>query len=276
MEQNAHAAGDRVERLSRELELVNQRLEEAEAFKGHFLSNIRNEINNPLASILGLSSQIINGEIAPEAVAGYARMIYREAFNLDFQLNNICMAAELEAGEAVPFPTRVDVQGILTGICQDLDHLSHGKQSPILVSGPADTPFASDARMLHLVIVNLVANALTFCTDGTPVEVAVAASPDGFALTVSNQGEPLTPEDRERVFDRFRQLETGPCKVHPGHGLGLSVVRALTDLLGGRIELATPGDAGWRVHVCLPPMDLTEQDLAQDANLFLFDTLEQF
>lgn len=275
MDHRPSAADERLDRLSRELALVNQRLEEAEAFKGHFLSNIRNEINNPLASILGLSAQIMSGEIGGDKVARYARMIHQEAFNLDYQLNNICMAAELEAGEAVPFPSRIDVPAILAGICQDLEHLSQGKQSPVQMTAAQITEFASDARMFHLIAINLMTNAVTFCSAGTPVKVAVETRAAELMLTVSNQGESLTSEDRERIFDRFRQLESGPCKVHPGHGLGLSVVRALTELLGGAIDLSAPDSHWWRVSVSLPALDLTEQDLASDANLFLFDSLEQ-
>jgi len=276
MVQHSGASGDRCVQLDDKLALLNKRLEEAEAFKGHFLSNIRNEINNPLTSILGMAGQIMNGEIPPESVGVYARMIHREAFNLDFQLNNICMAAELEAGEAVPYPTRIDVAGILSGICQDLEHLSQDKQSPVSITGADGAGFANDARMFHLIVVNLAANALTFCDDGTPVEIAVTSSPEGLELTVTNQGPPLSVEDRERIFDRFRQLETGPCKVHPGHGLGLSVVRALTELLGGDIEVSAPDISGWRVRISLPGMDLVEEALAHDANLILFDNLEQF
>jgi len=265
-----------LEFLRRQLAAVNQRLEETEAFKGNFLSNIRNEINNPLTAILGLSAQITSGELSPEDVAGHARMIHHEAFNLDFQLNNICMAAELEAGDAVPFIARVDVTSILEQSLQSLEPIRRGKEVVLELFAPVEIQFASDVRMFHLIVINLLANAFTFCNPKTRVEVAIDSSGDTLTLNVSNRGPELRAEDLERVFDRFRQLESGPSKSHPGHGLGLSVVRALTEQLGGEISLTSPDPEVCRVTVTLPRPDLPEEAQARDGNLIMFDNSELF
>ncbi len=148
--------------MTRKLEVMNQKLQESEALKSHFLSNIRNEINNPLAAIMGISSQLAAPESDPARIAAMARMIYTEAFNLDFQLQNIFTAAELEAGEAVPFPARVDVCALAAHVSGQLEHLSAPKGVAVENQLAADLHFITDARKLHVMLINLLATAVEF------------------------------------------------------------------------------------------------------------------
>src|SRR5690606_27460345 len=95
--------------LVHELSELNKKLEKSEEMKSQFLSNIKNEINNPLASILALSKNIIAKYtgLDPEAQKSL-KHIYNEAHSLDFQLSNIILAAELEAGQSSPPPARLN------------------------------------------------------------------------------------------------------------------------------------------------------------------------
>ena len=89
-----------VQELNDELRKVNRKLEDSEALKSHFISNITNEIINPFASILALSKNILSVDKENwKKVITMVSLIYSEAFNLDFQLRNIFVAAKLEAGE---------------------------------------------------------------------------------------------------------------------------------------------------------------------------------
>ena len=96
------------------LEEVNRRLVESEALKGHFLSNIRNEINNPLAVIIAMAGEISAGIARdPAECRTLAAAIQSEAFTLDFQMRNIFCAAEIEAGEALPTAAQVDLRALV-------------------------------------------------------------------------------------------------------------------------------------------------------------------
>lgn len=89
--------------LTEELKQVNKKLEESEALKSHFISNITNEIINPFTSILGLSKTILAVKKEDwKKVISMVSLIHTEAFNLDFQLKNIFVAAKIEAGEIFP------------------------------------------------------------------------------------------------------------------------------------------------------------------------------
>ena len=95
-------------------------------------------------------------------------------------------------------------------------------------------------------------------------------------LTVKDDGEGIPKEDQETIFDRFRQLESGTTKSHRGHGLGLSIVRALVEMLGGELELESDQNKGCKVVISLPEPDAEVKDSAQEGNMFIFDDAEQF
>ncbi len=262
--------------VTRKLEEMNRRLQESEALKSHFLSNIRNEINNPLTAIVGLAGQIVGGP-PPEVVANFARLIYDQAHELDLQLRNIFLAAELESGEAAPEWAQVDVAGVVDSLCAALALRCDDKGSFILRHLPESLIFVSDAQKLAAIVGNLLANAVEFSPPGTGVEVLAACEETALKIVVGDSGPGIAPEDQGRAFDRFCQLETGTTKSHRGHGLGLSVSRALTELLGGTLTLESSPGQGCRLTLTLPaPVIDAVADLATDANVFLFDAPESF
>lgn len=263
--------------LTKKLEDMNARLQESEALKGHFLSNIRNEINNPLTSILGLAGRILDG-VKPEQAVEFARLIYLEAHELDFQLQNIFMAAELESGEARPEWASVEVGGVLDHICAAMDHRCRERQITINRSLGENLLFVTDARKLALVIANLLANAIAFSPEGAAVGLMAELSDNRLQVDVADAGPGIPEQELERVFDRFYQVEQGTTKAHRGHGLGLSVARALAELLGGVLTLETTPGQGCLVSLSLPAplVKAGDIDLATDGNLFLFDEEESF
>jgi len=272
---NRRALND-LQALTGKLEATNRRLQESEALKSHFLSNIRNEVNNPLASIIGLARQLAGGAADAGTTAAIAGLIFAEAFHLDFQMQNIFAAAELEAGEALPEVARVDVALIVGSVLDSLRHQAEAKGLRVLRRGAASLPFVTDAGKLSLMLSNLLANALEFTPPGGEVEVACAIDEQGLQVAVRDSGPGVEAGMREAIFDRFRQLDTGSTKNHRGHGLGLSVVGALAQLLGGSIRPGE-GDGGGALFVLTLPPAAEEADvLAADGNLFLFDQAEIF
>jgi len=262
--------------VTRQLEMTNRKLQDSESLKSHFLANIRNEINNPLTAILGLARQMSQKELGFKEISTMARMVHNEAFNLDFQLQNIFLAAELEAGEAVPSYAKVDVVGLLDGILDMLDHISKEKDIAVRKEHPETLVFKTDPQKLHAILINLLSNALEFSPAGSVVHVKFEISENSLIFVVDNPGPGIDPRHRHLIFDRFRQLEMGTTKPHRGHGLGLSVTKALTELLGGSIVLSNGKDDGCRVTMSLPETLTMVDMVAQEGNLFLFGETERF
>lgn len=265
--------------VTRKLEELNEKLQESERVKSHFLSNIRNEINNPLSAIMGLAGQLGTCRQDPERCARIAGMIYTEAFSLDFQLQNIFMAAELEAGEAVPDYAMVDVAAVIAGCFDKLAPRIAEKHIEIRSDLSADLVFPTDAQKLESIVINLLANALEFNPDGGRIEVCVTEREAELEVAVADTGPGIPAAKREAIFDRFRQLDAGSTKSHRGHGLGLSICWALAELLGGTLDVDSRPGAGSRFVLILPRPAFDVRVQARDANLFLFDRgdeLEQF
>lgn len=267
--------------VNRKLLEMNERLERSESLKSNFLSNIRNEINNPLNAIMGLAGQLAIVGADNEEITSLSSLIGAEANHLDFQLRNIFMAAELEAGEVNPHHTKVHIVSILRELVDSFQYSAAKKSVTLnLLSSEDehDQQVVIDYEKFQAVISNLLANAIEFSSEGGSVEISYSvAGDDTLQVSVQDHGVGIAPEDQQRIFDRFVQLDTGGTRSHLGHGLGLSITKALLDLMQGRISLvSTPGE-GTVFTVSMPSgSTLGDEDSFTEAgNLFLFDDVSE-
>ena len=263
--------------MTQNLEAVNEKLRQSESLKTDFLSNIRNEINNPLASIMGLTKQVVDKKADADRAREIAGMIYHEAFDLDFQLRNIFAAAELEAGETTPSVALVDVAALVRNQLAAFGHKAAEKKVSlefqcVCPDGGDGTTFKTDPEWLQKVVANLLANAIEFCHEGKKVSLRVWQEGGRLNIAVADEGPGIPEEDRKKVFDRFVQLDTGVRKRHKGHGLGLSIAKALVEMMSGSIALADNKGNG-----CLFTVSLAEMETGQpvdvtsgDGNEFIF------
>lgn len=263
---------------TRRLGEVNARLIESEALKGHFLSNIRNEINNPLAAILAMAGEIAGGIARePAECRTLAAAIQGEAFSLDFQLRNIFRAAEIEAGDALPLPARVDLRPLVDATVRSFAPLADEKGLEVRTDWeiePGREPvFATDPAMLQQILANLLSNAVKFSERGGAVRVGIRCGAQELRIGVEDRGIGIDPADHGAVFERFHQLESGRAKGYSGQGLGLSVAKALVELLGGRIVIDSAVGRGSRFTASLPETSTTgTEDVFADAgNEFFFN-----
>ncbi len=267
--------------VNRKLLDMNRKLEESESLKSNFLSNIRNEINNPLNAIIGLAAQMADIVKKPE-ISELVNMIFSEAFNLDFQLRNIFIAAELEAGETAPNIENVEVTSIVLGVLENFSTQAAQKSISLRTTLVGQDPegqlyFPTDAQKLQVIVANLVANAIEYSSAGCEVVVLIEQDEAGLKLQVQDQGIGIAEPDLKRIFDRFVQLDTGPTRAHLGHGLGLSVVKALLDMLMGDIQVKSVPDVGTLFTITIPPATVDSEGLtfAEGGNLFLFDQMDE-
>jgi len=263
---------------TKKLEEVNRRLVESEALKGHFLANIRNEINNPLAVIIAMAGEIAAGIVRdPAESRTLSAAIQNEAFNLDFQLRNIFCAAEIEAGAALTTAAQVDLRALVEATVSSFCPLAAAQDLELRTSWveePGAAPlFATDPAKLQLILANLLSNALKFGGGGAAVHVTVQHGAGELRLSVADRGIGIDKADHAAIFERFRQLEGGLMKGYAGHGLGLSIVKALLELLGGTITVDSAAGRGSRFTALIPETKgAGGEDVFADAgNEFFFD-----
>jgi signal transduction histidine kinase len=257
------AAMEEIARLEEEIRQLGMRLRESENGKSQFLSNVRNEINNPLSAIMGLSASI-TGLTSEAKIKHMSQLIERQASELDFQMRNIIMAAEIEAGELTKTCSRVKVRSIIENQIAYLKHRISDRGTSIELSVDEQLRFRTDANILQIICLNLFINAIEYCGSNKIVMIEVLRKTGHLVLLVRDFGSGIEPALQSEIFQRFKQGETGVRKMHCGHGLGLCIVKELTNHLEGSIELDSSPGRGTTVKVTIPEMpanELTENTL---------------
>ncbi len=268
--------------LNDELKLVNKKLEESESLKSHFISNITNEIINPFTSILGLSKAILSVDKENwKKVITMVALIHSEAFNLDFQFRNIFVAAKIEAGEIFPETLNVDVENLIESVVESFKFEAKKKKLVIIHRFKAKTRdgnsfvFKTDPEKLKLVLANLLSNAINFSFEGGEIELTTWVEDSCLKISVRDHGIGISKENQKIIFDRFKRLDSGINSLNRGHGLGLSVNKAILDMLNGKINIESVLGKGACFTITIPEAQAQATDFASDANETFFDTDEE-
>jgi signal transduction histidine kinase len=272
-----HRKAEELDRLEDEIRSLSIRLQNSEKGKSQFLSNVRNEINNPLTSIIGLSAAIIS-LTNNEKVKRMSSLVYQQAFDLDFQMRNIIVASEIEMGETKRLSTNVNIIVLLDNQIQYLKEKIEHKDVTVELYLPKELNFRTDAYALQTICLNLLANAIEYCGENKVIIVEAAQKNDQLEIEIQDFGKGMEPEIQQVVFDRFRQGESGVMKNHGGHGLGLSIVKELVNLLGGQIALQSIAKQGTSVKIILPELATAHSEVGSSAfgNELLFTKEEEF
>lgn len=267
-----------------ELKLVNQKLTESESLKSHFISNITNEIVNPFASILGLSKNIIATKVSDiDKIKNMAELIHSEAFELDFQLNNIFTAAHIEAGEIYPEFINTDINSIISSIIDAYKYKARQKELKINFSFELDKSlteakyFNTDPEKLKLIISNLLSNSIKYSNAANRIEIKSWIDDTTLKISVKDFGIGIDKKNLGIIFDRFKRVDSAINSLNTGHGLGLSVTKALIDSLDGDIDVVSKRNIGSVFTITIPQSEnVDNQGYAMDGNEFIFDDDETF
>ncbi len=231
-------------------------LRRASETKSRFLANMSHEFRTPLNSVAGLSRLLLDrtdGELTTEQDK-QVRLIRKAAEDLTELVNDLLDLAKVEAGKVLVRPSEFDVSalfGALRGMLRPL--LALNTSVSLIFEDPSE-PFRleTDESKVSQILRNFISNALKF-TDRGEVRVAARAGPNQTAIfSVSDTGLGIAPDDQERIFEEFTQLENPRQGRHPGTGLGLPLVKRLAGLLGGHIELRSELGVGSTFSALLP------------------------
>lgn len=279
-EQNKKAVKE-LKALNDELKVVNKKLEESESLKSHFISNITNEIINPFTSILGLSRAILSVDKENwKKVVSMVALIHSEAFTLDFQFRNIFVAAKIEAGEIFPEILNVDIENIIEGVIESFKFESRKKKLQVnfdfnIEHGETPYLFKTDPEKLKLILANLLSNAINFSFEGGLIDIIAKIEEGTLVICVRDHGIGISKENQKIIFDRFKRLDSGINSLNRGHGLGLSVNKAIIEMLDGRIDIKSELGKGACFTIFIPETDVPATDFASEANETFFDTDEE-
>ena len=241
--------------LYAELDEKADSLKRANELKTRFLSNMSHEFRTPLNSIMSLSRLLlerIDGDLTPEQEK-QVKFIRQSAEGLSELVNDLLDLAKVEAGKIVVHPNSFEVKELfatLRGMLRPL--LAHNSSISLIFEEPQDCPtLYTDEGKVAQILRNFISNSLKYTQRG---EVRVAATLAGKTITfsVSDTGIGIAPEDTERIFEEFVQVETTLQQRFKGTGLGLPLSRKLAELLGGRIWVTSTLGVGSTFYASIP------------------------
>jgi signal transduction histidine kinase len=130
--------------------------------------------------------------------------------------------------------------------------------------------FKTDPEKVKLIISNLLSNAIKYSYEEREINVKVWEENERLNIVVEDQGQGISEENQKIIFDRFEKLDSGINSIHRGHGLGLSINKALLDLLNGDIDIQTEEEKGSAFSISIPEMQAHISGFAFDDNEMFF------
>lgn len=239
--------------IREQLRLARKTAEEASAMKSTFLANMSHELRMPLASIIGFAQIIGEGTDNPD-FKEFAEAIEDSGNRLLTSINAVLEATRLEKQHIDPYLQEVRVDAVVEEVVASLQPLVQNDEVKLSWQGEGSPVIMADEDFVVRILNNLIGNATKFTQKGS-ILVSWKELPTEVMLQVADTGRGISAEFIPRLFDEFSQESIGASRSHEGTGLGLTIVKGLVDLLGGRIEVeSTPGKGStFRVYIPRAP-----------------------
>jgi PAS domain S-box-containing protein len=235
---------------------------ELDQMKSAFVSMASHELRTPLNAILGYSDMLkeaVYGPLQDEQMTIMDRIIANTKRMLNL-VNNLLDQAQIEAGKLTLKTGPFAVKDLLNELSSIMSVLAEQKGITFKCEIAPDVPsmLVSDSQRLHQILVNLVGNAIKFTDKGGVTVKAYCPDKTHWTLAVADTGRGIPPDAQTYIFEPFRQVDDPMTRKHIGSGLGLSIVKQLTNLLNGDILLVSEVDKGSTFTVTMPIVKVEE------------------
>lgn len=244
----------RVNQRTAELEEAKERAEEADRLKSAFLATMSHELRTPLNSIIGFAGvlqQELPGPLNAEQKKQIT-MVRGSAGHLLELINDVLDLSKIEADQLILSTQTFDLRETIARVSRSMLPAAENKglSFEIAIAPQIDT-ICSDRRRVEQIILNLLANAIKF-TDAGHVQLSCRMEDGTVLISVSDSGIGIAVEDQRRLFQPFRQLESGLSRRFEGTGLGLCICKKLVEHLGGTIQVDSVKGKGSTFSFTLP------------------------
>lgn len=257
------------------LEISSQEAQEANRLKSEFLANMSHELRTPLNAVIGFSELLL--EEIPGPLSGDQKECITDILNAGRHLlkliNEILDLSKVEAGKMPLSFTTARTEVFIQEIQSLMKPLLERKSQELII----DTEYANpaiytDQGKLKQIVINLLSNANKFSDNSRRIWLEVASDDRMHRIVVRDEGIGMKREDLNHIFEAFRQLDGSSSRTHEGTGLGLTLCKRFTEIIGGKISVESEPGKGSEFTVLIPldpmnpvPLEDAEKENGQSA-----------
>ncbi len=261
---------------NKELMLAKKRAEESDQLKSEFLANMSHEIRTPMNGILGFARMLGEEEMDSEQQKLYIDIIESSSSQLMRIIDDILEISILETKQVRVVNNPLNMNRLFLELFTIYDRQAKMNKTPLYIKSSLDDDMATimvDEIKLRKVICNLIDNALRYTNEGY-IELGYNLKKDTLVIYVKDTGIGIVKEKQEVIFERFSQAEKRLSKEYGGLGLGLSIAKQNTELLGGGISVESEKGKGSTFTFTIPynPAIKTNNKNQSDFNRKKLDT----
>ncbi len=246
-------AGDEIGHLTRSFNYMKNRLAETDRMRREFIAGVSHELRTPLTSVRGFIQGMLDGVICAEDREKYLGLAFDETNRLTRLTNDLLDLTKLEAGVI-----RLNKQEIK--LCELIDDsiLTVCRSSekdifyPEVTVTPEDLSLQADPDRLKQVLINLLSNACRYTPEGGRIEIAAELTGSTVKISVKDNGPGIPADELPFIFEKFHRVDKSRDSAAGGSGLGLSIVKELVELHGGRITARSISGKGTVFDIVLP------------------------
>lgn len=256
----APSSNDELGDLSKAIQLLADDLQHVKQERKEFLSSIAHELRTPLTFIKGYTDILYKRNLTEEDKKKYLGIIIEETNRLSRLIKDLFDLAKLDENSFVIEKERLDMKEFFTNIEAKLSPAFQEKQINLSIQCEERFTLMADSLRLDQVIINLLDNALKYCTAGDSVVVSVRCINKAIQITIEDTGKGISKKDLPYIFDRLYRVDKSRSRALGGSGLGLAIVKELVHAHGGEIAVRSEENNG-------TTFELTFRGVENDENI---------
>ncbi len=218
-----------------------------------FVSNVSHELKTPLTSIKGYSETIMNGNLTPEEVEKFSKVINQEANRMGRLVSDLLQLSRFDYQKVNFKKMMFSIEDLSKSVCEKMKFVAsekhHNLECIVTVAPPK---VYADKDAIEQVIVNILTNSIKYTPDGGDIKLYVGSINSNAYIKVVDNGIGIPEKDLQRIFERFYRVDKARSRKMGGTGLGLSIVKEIIDGNDGTIDIKSVVDVGTEVIITLP------------------------